>query len=218
MDYKFTANMEKELDDIADGTLNKLKVIKKFYEYISGCIGNLKPSDIKSNLEIILGNYNDSPIKLLNGKFGRYIVCGEKKFNLKQLIQLYKLNIQESEAETKTNCKLISDAITKSLENPIEPKKIQVETFKEWTKGKTKYILKNGTYGYFVEEIGGTGKKKGNYSMGYLIKKTADNNLIDDINENIDQILNLITLEDLESNIEYLKNKKSTKFKTKKNE
>ena len=43
--------------------------------------------------------------------------------------------------------------------------------------------------------------------MNYLIKKTAENNLIDNDEENINNILELISINDIQKNIEYLKNK-----------
>jgi hypothetical protein len=61
-----------------------------------------------------------------------------------------------------------------------------------------------------LEEIGSTGKKT-NWSMGYLIKKIARDNLIDDIDENIIDITNKILIKDIQSNIEYLKNMKKKK-------
>ena len=41
MDYKFTAKMEEDLDEVAEGKKNKLLVIKPFYEYIKLKIENI---------------------------------------------------------------------------------------------------------------------------------------------------------------------------------
>ena len=47
MDYQFTANMEKELDDVADGAINKYKIINEFYKYIETCVNKIKPTNPK---------------------------------------------------------------------------------------------------------------------------------------------------------------------------
>ena len=150
MDYQFTANMEKELDDVADGAINKYKIINEFYKYIETCVNKIKPTNpiiYPINPIIIIDTYNNKDISLLNGKFGKYLVYDEKKFNLKQLAN--ELHIDESELET--NNKLIKEKIIEKINNPIE--NIIKFNLKEWTVGKTKYILRNGTYGYFIEEL-----------------------------------------------------------------
>ena len=212
MDYKFTANMEKELDDVAEGTLQKIKIIKNFYDYLNKQILMIKPSDIKITEGIILGKTATGvEIKLSNGKYGKYLICGDKNFNLKYLIPK---DSKITESNIESNGKEIIELVNNRLTNPDELtiKKEQTEQqkiFKEWMiKGKTKYILKHGQYGYYIEEIGSNGSKKNNWSMGFLIKKTAVNNLIDDIDLNINEITNKISIEEINSNIEYLKNMK----------
>ena len=211
MDYKFTANMEKELDDVAEGTLSKNNIIKNFYGYLSKQIENIKPIDNKLNEYIILGkSFNGNDIKLANGKYGKYLICGDKNINLKYLISKNS-SISELNIETKNKeiIDLVNNKLNETDENKddvIEKKKIS----KEWIKGKKKYILKQGQYGYYLEENSSTNKKN-NWSIGYLIKKTAENNLIDDIDENIIEITDKITLEDIQSNIEYLKKIKKNK-------
>lgn len=215
MDYKFTANMEKELDDVAEGTLKKIKIIKDFYAYLEKQIGNIKPIENKMTEGIIMGK-TESGIEVIlkNGKYGKYLVCGDRNLNLKYLIPKDS-KITESNVETKS-IEIIA-LVEKKLAEPeinSDEKKAQVEPakiYKEWVKGKTKYNLKSGQYGYYLEEIGGTGKKS-NWSMSYMIKKIARDNLIDDIDENITEITNKIGIEDIQSNIEYLKNMKKNKF------
>jgi len=207
MDYKFTANMEKELDDIADGTLQKINVIQNFYKYLNKQISCIMPSEINMSNGIILGKTNTgNEIKLLNGKYGKYITCGNKNFNLKYLIPTNS-KITESNIESKSNFEEIIELVNKKLLDNVEPNNQKI--FKEWKKGKTKFLLKNGQYGYFIEEI--NLNKKKNWSMKYLIKKTADNNLIDDIDLNIDNIIEKISIQDIQANIEYLKNMKNKK-------
>lgn len=211
MDYKFTANMEKELDDVAEGKLKKIKIIKDFYAYLEKQISNIKPIENKLIEGINMGKTESGiDIILKNGKYGKYLVCGDKNINLKYLISKDS-KITESNVESKSKeiiClvnKKFAEPEINTLENKIESAKI----YKEWIKGKTKYNLKLGQYGYYLEEIGSTGKKS-NWSMSFLIKKIAKDNSIDEnsINENIDIISEKITIVDIQTNIEYLKNMK----------
>lgn len=230
MNYKFTANMEKELDDIAEGTIKKINVIKNFYDYLTKQIENIKPLDIKMSNCIILGKTSSGiDIKLANGKYGKYLICGDKNINLKYLIpKVLKDNkfaeiaeiteiTEITESNIEANSDKIIELVNKKLENDLKinsndtpMSKEEPQIYKEWIKGKTKYNLKLGQYGYYLEEFSSTGKKT-NWSMNYLIKKIAKDNLIDEIDENIDEITNKISIQDLQSNIEYLKNLKKKK-------
>ena len=79
---------------------------------------------------------------------------------------------------------------------------------KEWKIGKKKYILKNGTYGYYVEEYSTISKKKtANYSIKFLIAKIQKNNQVEQ-----DEAIELITEKDIEETVEYFSNTKN-KFK-----
>ena len=219
MDYKFTANMEKELDDVAEGTLKKIEVIKNFYNYLNKQIINIKPLENKISDQIILGKTDSGiDVKLANGKYGKYLICGDKNINLKYLLANNTYDITESNIESNSVALALMLLVEKKISNILDEKsdnKSEQNTnnkiSKEWNKGKTKYILKHGQYGYYIEEVRSTGKKKGNWSMGFLIKKTADNNLIDDIETNINDILEKITIEDIQTNIDYLKNSKNSK-------
>lgn len=207
MDYKFTANMEKELDDVAEGTIKKIKIIEKFYTYLIKQIDNIKIDNMKisdgkiNNQALIIGKTNSGiDIKLSDGKYGKYIICGDKNFNLKYLIPKDS-NINCSNVESHT-IEIIEFVEKKLLESTTN--NMQTKIYKNWKKGKTIYNLKLGQYGYYLEEI--KSNNKNNWSMSFLIKKIAKNYLIDDIDENIDNITNKITIQDILDNIEYLKN------------
>ena len=223
MDYKFTANMEKELDDVAEGTVKKINVIKDFYKYLEKQIGNIKPLDVKITEGVVLGKTASGiEIKLTNGKYGKYLICGDRNLNLKYLIpkdsKITESNIESYSKEivglvekklseptsTDDNSKSQTQSQTQSS-NPIN------QVIKEWAKGKTKYNLKHGQYGYYLEEIGSNGSKKSNWSMSFLINKVAKENSINDIDNNIINITDKITMEQIQSNIEYLKNMKKNK-------
>lgn len=212
MDYKFTANMEKELDDVAEGTVKKIKIIKDFYAYLEKQIGNIKPIENIISNDIILGMTNSGiEVRLTNGKYGKYLICGEQNFNLKYLLanNPHKITQDNIESNGMALMEIVNNKLEKednSDKNKENGVKINV-IFKEWNKGKTKYSLKYGQYGYYLEEIGSSGKKS-NWTMGFLIKKIARDNLIDDIDENIVEITDKISIQDIQSNIEYLKNMK----------
>jgi DNA topoisomerase-1 len=219
MDYKFTANMEKELDDVAEGELNKNDIIKKFYTYLEKQMGNIKQLENKITDHKILGKTLDGiEIKLTTGKYGKYLICGERNLNLKYLIpkdsKITESNIEShKEKIIELVEKKLSDTVNQVQNEKSENEKTNTTGLvgKEWVKGKTKYILKSGQYGYYIEEISSTGNKKSNWSMGFLIKKIAKENSIDDIESNIIEITDKISIDDILSNIEYLKNMKKKK-------
>lgn len=199
MDYKFTANMEKELDDVAEGNTSKYKVIDKFYKYINDSIENIKPNNYSD--EIIIGKYNDNDIILKNGPYSKYFSAGNNNISLKQILN----NNNTTEDKIISNNELLLELILKELESPN--KKTVIKPLKEWNSGKTKYLMKNGQYGHYIEELKNNSKK--NYTMNYLINKKAnDNNLsIESINE----ILDLITVEEIKESISVVKSMKKKK-------
>jgi topoisomerase IA-like protein len=212
MDYKFTANMEKELDDVAEGTIKKIKIIKDFHAYLEKQITNIKQTVV--NNAIIGKTDSGTEVIMANGKFGKYLICGDVKLNLKYLLTNNSYGITEINAES--NSVALMDLVNKKLAEPedssdsVNAKKNKIKIYKEWTKGKIKYNLKLGQYGYYLEEIGSTGKKT-NWAMSFLIKKIARDNLIDDIDENIIDIAEKISIKDIQSNIDYFKNTKKKK-------
>lgn len=105
MDYGFTANMEKQLDDVAEGKLDKLKIIKPFYDYIQEHIKTILPVDMQ-NLNMQnpntgknysppekIGKFGKIDVTLYDGPYGKYVTCDNYKFNLKAL---FKKNNQSS--------------------------------------------------------------------------------------------------------------------------
>jgi hypothetical protein len=256
MDYKFTANMEKQLDEVADGNLDKNKIIKPFYDYIQEQLKKIVPVQYENSQNFkppeVIGKYGKSNIVLNNGKFGKYITCDIFKFNLASLFVTNNINHSNKEATNDFNdleadlaagveadlvANDIDDAYEEKLDNissnsnksnmqidKIDLNSIDNETIitkviekieqiknasgKEWKIGKKKYILKNGTYGYYVEEYSTISKKKtGNYSIKYLIARIIKNNQVEQ-----NEAIELITEKDIEETIEYFSNSKN-KFK-----
>ena len=211
MDYQFTANMETELDDIAEGTLNSVTVMKKFYDYVIKCLSDITPN---SNLlagsgpgtaltnAIVLGKFGTEEIKLLSGPYGKYIQCGIAKFNLKQI----SLDLQVVESELEANSKLLLDTVTNKLDSKAK------NPDKTWKIGKFTLTLKSGRYGYYLEESSSTSKKSTNYSLNYLISNLAKSNDIDlENSSSMNQVINLITQKNIEETVEYFKNAKTNK-------
>ncbi len=220
MDYKFTSNMEKELDDVAEGELNKNKIITKFYKYLEKQMANIKQLEHIISNDIILGKTIDGiDIKLTVGKYGKYLACGDKNFNLKYLIaKNSQINESNIESHKEKIIELINDKLSNTNINLDNKSNSDIEKStgiigKEWLKGKTKYILKLGQYGYYIEEICSNKNKKSNWSMDFLIKKIAKENSINDINTNIIEITDKISIEEILTNIEYLKNMKKNNLK-----
>ena len=153
MDYKFTAKMEEDLDEVAEGREDKLKVIKPFYEYIKERMDNIPAEEYEYEKPetVNIGKINNHVVKIKEGRFGKYVVCDIYKLSYKVL------KVEEGES---------NESIYEKVKNKIE----EMGQQKTWKIDKMKYILKKGAYGYFVEEWNNTTKKKvGNISIKYLI-------------------------------------------------
>jgi DNA topoisomerase-1 len=132
MDYKFTANMEKELDEISNGNINWINVLTKFYNIFNTQIQEyLKLHPLNQNsLNNIIGTYNNNDIIFTNTKFGYAIKMFHNELN-KDIWISVKNKPSLDEAIELFNNKNIND------ENII--KKID------------KYIIKNGKYGPYIQ-------------------------------------------------------------------
>ena len=198
MDYKFTAIMEEELDEIAEGKVDKFKTINEFYKDIQQCILQVKPVQIGYTVHpiISLGNYNDKEITLNNGKYGKYITYDNQKYNLKQMIIEYNLDDTYESENNEKNHKLLYNKFIEKIN------KVKEDT-KEWKIGKMRYILKNGSYGYYLEEISTiTNKRKNNYSLKFLINKISKENSLD-ITSDINKVIDLINNDNIKDTVDY---------------
>jgi DNA topoisomerase-1 len=160
MNYDFTANMEKDLDNVAEGKKDKNVIIKVFYEYINECLGKVNLVDIKTNNSEIIGNYLDINIILHNGKFGRYIVYDKHKFNMK-----YLFNGDENE---NINNKKILDKTIEEIKKKDNPKVIGTYPKVIGTYNKIDIILNDGKYGKYITYD--TYK----YGLNYLLGKITN--------------------------------------------
>jgi DNA topoisomerase I len=71
MDFNFTASVEKEFDDIAEGEKEWIKMIDKFYKPFHGQVENVLKNSERSKGERILGEDPKSG-KVVSVKIGRY--------------------------------------------------------------------------------------------------------------------------------------------------
>jgi DNA topoisomerase-1 len=220
MDYNFTAKMETQLDEIAEGNINKIDVLKPFYEYLQEQIKKIPNTKITNNFKQPekIGVFDKYDVVLHSGKFGDYVVCNNLKFNVKMLFniktvmndldaELAELDKSDTENEDDIENIITNETI---LQKVIEKMETQKDA-KSWKIGKKKYILKKGQYGFYIEEWNiTTNKKINNYSIKFLIDKISKNNDLN-INTDEDLIINKITNKDIEDIVEYFTNKsKST--------
>jgi len=156
MDYHFTAEMEEKLDQIAEGKINKLQVIKPFYDYIQDCIKelNIQPT-IHSNS---IGKLKNIDVLLASGKFGKYIIYNNKNYSVQELF---------NDKEPSNN------QLIEYLDSKLDI------VSNEWTINKKTYKLKNGQYGYYVEEW--TNKKIRNIPIKFLIDKLKNEETVKNI-------------------------------------
>ena len=81
IDVKFTANVEQEFDDIANGKINWTKMIRSFYEPFHARVeesDQLKRSDVNNRNRLIGEDpITGKPISARLGKFGAYVQLGD---------------------------------------------------------------------------------------------------------------------------------------------
>jgi DNA topoisomerase-1 len=127
MDYHFTANMEKDLDKIANGEVSKISVIKPFYDYLQENIKKLNMESYNNKNNNIIGEM-EGGLKILNGKFGHYVNLNGKNITIESL---YESGNEPNEEEI---MEYLDNAVPKSI-GKIDDKEV---------------ILKNGKFGHYV--------------------------------------------------------------------
>lgn len=155
MDIKFTANLEKYLDKIADGNLTMFETIDEFYKALSVEINEYsknieKLQNEKIYTDIYCSNKTDKMIYKL-GIFGPYLVCEtnkDEKISLK--------GVAISEEEIKNGFINLKDKMP-----VIEKNEYQTDYIED----NISYVLKKGRYGWYLESS--------NYKQD-KIRKTID--------------------------------------------
>ena len=112
LNYKFTNELEKDLDLIADGEKNKLQICSFYNNKIKECISeipeNINEYKIKiSSKKINIGKYDNNSIYLNYGKFGYYLEYKKEKFSVNENIINSKLDISEVNLNLDTAIEII---------------------------------------------------------------------------------------------------------------
>lgn len=143
MNIKFTANMEKDLDKIAEGSKKWTDILDKYYVALEKEI-NIYEKDIKEieelRIETDILDKQGQPMILKNGRFGKYIVSEtdeNEKISLK--------GIQITKEEVKTS----KIAVREKLSSLLEQKRgIATDLY---TQDNKRYYLKKGRFGDYLE-------------------------------------------------------------------
>lgn len=173
-DYNFTAKVEQNLDDIAEGKKVWFKVIKSVYEQFNPKILELQDNDEKEkykrdlseNVSVYIGKYG--PVVCINDEPPKYSSLGNYKIEsitLEQAMELFKYpkNIGKYQDKDviiyngkygyylKWNQKNYSSSNSEpSLEESIEIIENKVETTNIIKKINEEIIIKKGKYGPYI--------------------------------------------------------------------
>ncbi len=149
MDVKFTAELENELDDVADGEKDWVSLLKIFYTDLESYIEKFKIKVeeeanriIESDMPCSCGKGN---MILKTGRFGRYLACpnSDTDSDCKEKISLKGIEIDPEEIK---NGKIyVKDRVEKLLKEK-KGKETDVKT-----EDGAKYLLKVGRYGAYLE-------------------------------------------------------------------
>ncbi len=142
MNIKFTANMENELDEIADGKKEWHKILKEYYSSLEKDIDKYE-NDINELKELkVLTDVLDSskkPMLLKTGIYGKYLISEtneEEKISLKG-IEVPKEEIKQGYVKVK-----------EKVEKLIEEKK---GTLTDYEEDGVKFYQKLGRFGAYLE-------------------------------------------------------------------
>lgn len=143
MNVKFTANMEKELDEIEEGNVEWVKLLSQFYSNLEKDLENYEIEIEKLKNREILSDILDSvgePMLLKTGRFGKYLIS---KNNEEEKITLKGINIDPEEINKGQI--FIKDEVEK-LQN--DKKGIPTDYF---TEEGHRYFVKKGRFGEYLE-------------------------------------------------------------------
>lgn len=147
MNVKFTANLEDELDDVANGEMNYIRLLDKFY---TGLDSDIKTYDKKlkdENDRIVLSDIDceHGPMLLKNGRWGHYLTCSKtkKEGGCGARVSLKGIEIDENEI------KKGHIFVKEQVEILNEEKKGKLTDV--FTKNGNRYILKTGRFGDYLE-------------------------------------------------------------------
>ena len=143
MDIKFTANMETDLDKIAEGKEKWDEILDKYYISLEKEI-SVYEKDIKEisslKIESDILDKNGIPMVLKSGRFGKYLISEtdeNEKISLK--------GVQISKDEIKTEKIFVKDRLEQVLQ---DKKGIPTDLY---TSSNKRYYLKKGRFGDYLE-------------------------------------------------------------------
>lgn len=147
MNIKFTAELENELDEVAEGEKDWISLLSVFYKDLKYYIDKFK---IKVEEEMSRIIESDVPCScgkgnmiLKTGRFGRYLACPNEEDGCKEKISLKGIEIPAEEIE---NGKIY---VKEKVEELVKAKKGK-ETDVLTSTG-AKYLLKTGRFGSYLE-------------------------------------------------------------------
>ena len=147
MNIKFTAELENELDEVAEGEKDWISLLSVFYKDLKYYIDKFK---IKVEEEMSRIIESDVPCScgkgnmiLKTGRFGRYLACPNEEDGCKERISLKGIEIPAEEIE---NGKIY---VKEKVEELVKAKKGK-ETDVVTSTG-AKYLLKTGRFGSYLE-------------------------------------------------------------------
>ena len=147
MNIKFTAELENELDEVAEGEKDWISLLSVFYKDLKYYIDKFKIK-VEEEMSRIIGS--DVPCScgkgnmiLKTGRFGRYLACPNEEDGCKERISLKGIEIPAEEIE---NGKIY---VKEKVEELVKAKKGK-ETDVLTSTG-AKYLLKTGRFGSYLE-------------------------------------------------------------------
>lgn len=147
MNIKFTAELENELDEVAEGEKDWISLLSVFYKDLKYYIDKFKVKVEEEMSRIIESDVPCSCGKgnmiLKTGRFGRYLACPNEDNGCKERISLKGIEIPAEEIE---NGKI---HVKEKVEELIKAKKGK-ETDVLTSTG-AKYLLKTGRFGSYLE-------------------------------------------------------------------
>lgn len=147
MNIKFTAELENELDEVAEGEKDWISLLSVFYKDLKYYIDKFK---IKVEEEMSRIIESDVPCScgkgnmiLKTGRFGRYLACPNEEDGCKERISLKGIEIPAEEIE---NGKIY---VKEKVEELVKAKKGKGTDV--LTSTGAKYLLKTGRFGSYLE-------------------------------------------------------------------
>ncbi|AMD94321.1 type I DNA topoisomerase [Leptotrichia sp. oral taxon 847] len=143
INVKFTANMEKELDKVEEGSVEWVQLLNDFYDSLEKDIKKFESEIEKIKSKRIVSDVMDSkgnPMVLKTGLYGKYLVS---ESNEKETVSLKRIAVPQEQIESG---KIF---VKEKVEKIQSTKKGILTDF--FTKDGSRYLLKVGRFGEYLE-------------------------------------------------------------------